>query len=213
MRAGLFDTIVHAASGAAAAAHRRIDTVMQLVIASESLGKERGGPTWRRHYGAACAVYDSPIVLGKDLAQVRLLLLLAPQPLACLLLLLALLACYISQSHKLCKSPMKNRIRGTLLDDLNFLDALAEKLGKMIIAISHLPDDVRLPARKPPPKNADLIFRIEMFPRGLVDLCPIALLATYAMLLLLSSPGSPAYSQASSFFVRYVPTHRTPIHM
>ena len=39
---------------------------------------------------------------------------------------------------------MKNRIRGTLLDDLNFLDALAEKLGKMIIAISHLPDDVRL---------------------------------------------------------------------
>ena len=142
MRAGLFDTIVHAASGAAAA-HRRIDTVMQLVIASESLGKERGGPTWRRHYGAACAVYDSPIVLGKDLAQVRLLLLLAPQPLACLLLLLALLACYISQSHKLCKSPMKNRIRGTL-DDLNFLDALAEKLGKMIIAISHLPDDVRL---------------------------------------------------------------------
>ena len=118
---------------------------MQLVIASESLGKEREGPTWRRHYGAACAVYDSPIVLGKDLAQVRLLLLLAPQPLACLLLLLAcLLACYISQSHKLCKSPMKNRIRGTLLDDLNFLDALAEKLGKMIIAISHLPDDVRL---------------------------------------------------------------------
>ena len=88
MRAGLFDTIVHAASGAAAA-HRRIDTVMQLVIASESLGKERGGPTWRRHYGAACTVYDSPIVLGKDLAQVRLLLLLAPQPLACLLLLLA----------------------------------------------------------------------------------------------------------------------------
>ena len=132
---------------------------------------------------------------------------------ACLLATFAsLLAYYISQSHKLCKSPMKNRIRGTL-DDLNFLDALAEKLGKMIIAISHLPDDVRLPARKPPPKNADLIFRIEMFPRGLVDLCPIALLATYAMLLLLSSPGSPAYSQASSFFVRYVPTHRTPIHM
>ena len=127
--------------------HIAIDTVMQLVIASESLGKERGGPTWRRHYGAACAVYDSPIVLGKDLVQVRLLLLrLAPQPLACLLLYLlaTLLACYISQSHKLCKSPMKNRIRGTLLDDLNFLDALAEKLGKMIIAISHLPDDVRL---------------------------------------------------------------------
>ena len=50
---------------------------MQLVIASESLGKERGGPTWRRHYETACAVYSSPIALGKDLAQVRLLL--APQ--------------------------------------------------------------------------------------------------------------------------------------
>ena len=102
---------------------------MQLVIASESLGKERGGPTWRRHYETACAVYSSPIALGKDLAQVRLLL--APQRLrramlrytmrygllACLLL--TLLACYISRSHKLCKSPMRNRIRGTL-DDLNF---------------------------------------------------------------------------------------------
>ena len=104
-------------------------TVMQLVIASESLGKERGGPTWRRHYETACAVYSSPIALGKDLAQVRLLLLLAPQPLACLLACYfasLLEACYISQSHKLCKSPMRNRIRGTL-DDLNFLDALAEK--------------------------------------------------------------------------------------
>ena len=68
----------------------------------------------------------APSRLGKIWRKFDCCLLLSDCAVLCCAILCAmaclpttLLACYISRSHKLCKSPMRNRIRGTL-DDLNF---------------------------------------------------------------------------------------------